>query len=200
MRLYDGVLSGNCYKVRLFLGLIGREYEVVPVDLAKGENRTPEFLALNPRGQIPVLVDDEVTLWDSVAILAYLARRYAADWFPEAPRALGEVMQWLAFSENECLFGMARARAALKFGRPFDLAAVQAYARAGLAVLEGHLARREWLAAGAAPTISDVACYPYVALCPEGEVALDPYPAVGAWLARVQALPGYRPMPGIAAA
>ena len=123
---------------------------------------------MNPRGQVPTLVDGEVTIWDSQAILAYLARRYGKDWLPVEPVALAEVMQWLAVAENELLFGLAHARAAKVFGRDYDLAACQAYGRAGLKVLEQRLAGQAWLAAGR-PTIADVACMPYVALSYMGE-------------------------------
>lgn len=199
IKLYGAELSGNAYKVRLALSLFRLEHAGVPVSLPDGENRTESFLELNPRGQIPVLVDGDVVLWDSLAILVYLARRYGEDWLPEAPAAMAEVMQWMALSENELLFGLARARAVKVFGRPWNLPECQAYGRAGLGVLEGRLAKREWLAAER-PTIADIACYPYVALAPEGEVALDEYPRVRAWIARVQALDGYVGMPGIAPA
>jgi glutathione S-transferase len=109
---------------------------------------------------------------------------------------MAEVMQWLAVAENELLFGLARARAVKRFGRPWDLAQCQAYGRDGLRVLEAHLGAREWLV-GTGPTIADVACYPYVALAPEGEIPLDGYSSVSAWIGRVQALPGYVNMEGI---
>lgn len=83
MKLYDLSLSGNCYKVRLFLSLIDQPVELIPVDLLKGEHRQPAFLALNPRGQVPVLLDADVQVVDSQAILVYLARRYGDErWFP----------------------------------------------------------------------------------------------------------------------
>ena len=78
--LYGGPLSGNAYKVRLLLTLLGLEFEETVVNLQTGENRTESFLALNPRGQIPTLVDGDVTVWDSQAILVYLARRYGEAW------------------------------------------------------------------------------------------------------------------------
>ncbi len=197
--LYDAELSGNCYKVRLLLALLGLEHAREPIDLAAGENRTEAFLRLNPRGQIPVLTDGPVTVWDSQAILVYLARRYATPgWLPLAAEPLAEVMQWLAFAGNECLFGMARARAIRIFGRPGDLAECQEYARRGLAVLDAHLAGRDWLA-GPGATIADLACYPYCALVPAGGIALDPYRNARAWMARIEALPGYVGMPGIEA-
>ena len=194
--LYGAPVSGNAYKVRLLLSLIGVEFEEIDVDLTAGGNRTGSFLALNPRGQIPVLVDGGVTVWDSQAILVYLARRYGEAWLPVDPAPMAEVMQWLAVSENELLFGLARARAVLHFGRDFDLAASQAYGRAGLKVLEQRLADNEWLAAGR-PTIADVACMPYVALSRMGGISLDDRPAVGAWIDRIRALPGFIAMAGI---
>ena len=196
IRLYGMALSGNAYKVRLLLELLGLRYEEIPVDLRAGENRTESFLALNPRGQVPTLVDGEVTVWDSQAILVYLARRYGEAWLPAEPVPMAEVMQWLAVAENELLFGLARARAAVFFGRDFDLASCQAYGRAGLEVLEQRLAGHEWLAAGR-PTIADIACMPYAALSHMGEVPLDDFPSVRAWIDRIRALPGFIAMDGI---
>ena len=87
--LYGGSVSGNAYKARLLLSLLGLDFEEINVNLMAGENRTGAFLALNPRGQIPVLVDGEVTIWDSQAILVYLARRYGVAWLPVEPRRHG---------------------------------------------------------------------------------------------------------------
>lgn len=197
MKLYDSEVSGNAYKVRLMLSLLDLPHELVPIDLRAGENRNEEFLRLNPRGQIPVLLDDQRIIWDSQAILVYLARRYGGErWLPLEPAEIAAVMQWLAVAENELLFGLARARAVKRFGRPWDFEACQEYGRAGLRVLAAHLADRDWLACGRV-TIADIACYPYVALAPEGEIALDDYPRVMAWVGRVQALPGYTGMQGI---
>ena len=194
--LYSAPLSGNAYKVRLLLGLLGLEFEETVINLQTRENRTETFLALNPRGQVPALVDGEVTIWDSQAILAYLARRHGEEWLPVEPVPLAEVMQWLAVAQNELLFGLARARAATIFGRDFDLPACQAYGRAGLRVLEQHLDGHDWLAAGR-PTIADVACMPYAALSYMGGIPLDDYPAVRAWIDRVRALPGFIAMAGM---
>lgn len=197
LKLYDMELSGNCYKVRLLCGLLGLECENVAVNLFKGEHKTPAFLQLNPRGQVPVLDDGGTVVWDSMAILVYLARKYGGEnWLPGDAEALAEVMQWLALSENEILYGLARARAVKVFKRPWDLAQSQELGKAGLAVLETRLAGNAWLA-GKGPTIADIACYPYVALAPEGGVPLDDYPQVRQWIARIQALPGYLGMPGL---
>jgi glutathione S-transferase len=174
----------------------------VPVDSSRGETQTEGFKAISLRGQIPLLEDGEARIWDSQAILFYLARRYGGPgsagghWLPADPLGEAEVLQWLALSENELLYGLARARSALQFARPFDVSACQAEGRAGLAVLEQRLAEHDWLV-GQQATIADLACYPYVALAQEAEVALSDYPAVRAWLARVAALPGYCAMRGL---
>ena len=194
--LYGAPLSGNAYKARLLLSLLGLEFEETVINLQTEENRTESFLALNPRGQIPTLVDGEVTLWDSQAILVYLARRYGEAWLPVEPIAMAEVMQWLALAENELLFGLARARAVKVFGRSFDLASCQAYGHAGLKVLEQRLAAHEWLAAGR-PTIADIACMPYAALSWMGGIPLDDYPSVRAWIDRIRALPEFVAMEGL---
>jgi glutathione S-transferase len=197
MKLYDMELSGNCYKIRLLCALLGLGYETVPVDLLQGEHKKADFLALNPRGQVPVLNDAGTVVWDSMAILVYLARKYGEErWLPKEPEPLASVMQWLAVSENEILYGLARARAVVRFKRLWDLAACQELGRSGLAVLEDHLRQNDWLAADH-PTLADIACYPYVALAPEGGVALNGFPSVEKWIARVQALPGYVGMPGL---
>ncbi len=197
IKLYDMELSGNCYKVRLFCGLLGLQYQSIVVNLFQGEHKQPAFLKINPRGQVPVLDDNGTLIWDSAAILVYLSRKYAGQhWLPLEAEALAKVMQWLAISENELLYGLARARAICLFNRPWDLAECQALGKTGLAVLERHLQHNAWLATDH-PTIADVACYPYVALAPEGDVSLDDLPNVQGWLGRIQGLPGYAAMPGI---
>lgn len=196
LRLYDYPLSGNCYKIRLLLSMLDLDYERLPVDIIAGESLTPEFLRLNPRGQIPLLVDGDTLIWDSMAILIYLARCYADErWLPRKPADEARVMQWLAISENELLYGLARARAVLWLKRPFDLAQCQREGHAGLAVLESRLVQASWLAAEDI-TIADIACYPYVALAHEGNVSLENYPCVRDWLGRVEGTSGWVPMVG----
>jgi len=196
MKLYDLDRSGNCYKVRLLLSMLGLEYERVPTDITAGATQTPEFKRLNPRGQIPVLTDGETVIWDSMAILVYLARRYGEErWLPTDALGEARVMQWLAVSENELLYGLARARAAERFNRPFDLELCHRDAVPGLEVMEHRLAVEPWLAAEHL-TIADLACYPYVALAEEGRFSLAPYRAVRAWLERVEGLTGWVPLLG----
>ncbi|MEJ2645458.1 MAG: glutathione S-transferase [Gammaproteobacteria bacterium] len=197
IKLYDFELSGNCYKVRLLLSLLGLEWEPVTVDLMHGEERTREFLRLNPRAQVPVLTDGDLVIWDSQAILVYLARHYGdASWLPDEAASLAAVQQWLAVAGNEVLYGLARTRAILKFRRPGDLDDCRAMGARALDLLEKHLDTREWLALERR-TVADVACYPYVALAGEGGFDLHARPAIRRWFARVRKLPGYVGMPGL---
>ena len=199
MKLYDNAVSGNCYKVRALLSLLGLDYDAARVDLVAGEQKTPAHLGLNPVGKIPLLEDDGLVIYDSQAILVYLARRYGDDdWLPADAAGLAEVAQWLSFSANENWHGPAIARAIIRFGRDADLDTAQAAAEKALAILEGRLAGHHWLALDR-PTIADITCYPYAALAGEGGVARAPCAALGAWFARLQALPGYVAMEGLGA-
>ncbi|MCG6863457.1 MAG: glutathione S-transferase family protein [Chromatiaceae bacterium] len=196
LKLYDLDPSGNCYKVRLLLAMLDLDYERVPTDSTAGETQTPEFKRLNPRGQIPVLTDGETVIWDSMAILVYLARCYGDEsWLPSDALGEARVMQWLAVSENELLYGLARARVTVLFNRPFDLEQCHKDARPGVEAMEQRLGAHQWLAAEH-PTIADLACYPYVSLADVGRFSLEPYPAVRSWLTRVEGLAGWVPMLG----
>ncbi len=199
LTLYDREGSGNAYKVRLLLALLDVPYERIPVAIKDGRNDVDAaYLALNPRGQIPTLVDGTEHLWGSTAILAYLAARHdpARTWLPQDPLRLGQVMQWLELAQNEIANGLFRARVIAHMGLPGDLDAAQAQARMALDVLESRLAGADWLA-GEGPTIADVACFPYAALAHQGRVDLAPYPGVRRWLERVKALPRFVGMPGV---
>jgi glutathione S-transferase len=102
MELYDLELSGNCNKVRLFLSLIGRSYDLVPVDFLAGAHKKPPLSDMNPFGEIPVLVDGDLTLRDSQAILVYLARKHGGEaWLPTEAGAMAQVVEWLMVAENE---------------------------------------------------------------------------------------------------
>ncbi|HBN8602336.1 TPA: glutathione S-transferase [Pseudomonas aeruginosa] len=198
MKLYDLDLSGNAYKVRLFLALIGREVNLLTVDIANREHKTPAFLRMNSRGQIPVLEDGDLQLGDSQAILVYLARRYASpEWYPLDPASQGRIAHWLSYAANEVQNGPASARLIARFNLPLDGELARRRGLEVLQLVDRHLSGHRWLAQGELPSIADVALYPYLALAPEGGLALDDYPALNAWLARIRALPGYIPMPGL---
>ena len=195
MKLYDFTLSGHSHRARLFLGLLGLSYKLVPIDLAAGEQKSADFLTLNPFGQVPVLEDDGVIVPDSNAILVYLATKYRrADWLPEDAAGAARVQRWLSVAAGQIAFGPAAARMVTLFGAPFDHPEAIARAHAILKLIEQSVTKQEWLAAAHA-TIADVALYSYVARAPEGDVDLSPYPKIRAWLARVEALPGFVPFP-----
>ncbi|WP_374247239.1 glutathione S-transferase family protein [Zoogloea sp.] len=197
MKLYDLAHSGNCYKVRLFAALAGIPLEIVAVDFLAGEHKRAPLIELNPWGELPVLVDGEVVLRDSQAILVYLARRYADDaWLPAEPAAMAAVVQWLSTAANEVQNGPCAARLVDKFGYALDKADTLRRAARILPLIDARLADHDWLALDR-PTIADCAVFPYVALAPEGGVALDDFPHIRAWIARVRALPGFVPMPGL---
>jgi glutathione S-transferase len=197
MKLYDLELSGNCYKVRLFAALAKIPLEIVPVDFMGGEHKRPPLTNLNPWGELPILEDGKVVLRDSQAILVYLAAQYGDEnWLPRDAAGLGEVMQWLSTSANELQNGPCAARLADKFGYAIDKADTLERAARILPLIEVHLAAHQWLALGR-PTIADCAVMPYVALAPEGGISLEAYPNIRQWIARIKALPGFIPMPGI---
>lgn len=197
MKLYDLALSGNCYKVRLFAALAQIPLDIEAVDFLGGAHQRPPLIELNPWGEIPILADGAVVLRDSQAILVYLAAKYAGEtWLPRDAAGMGQVMQWLATAANEVQNGPAAARLVDKFGYAIDKADTLKRSARLLALLEAHLAGQPWLAL-ARPTIADCAVFPYIALAPEGGVALADYPHVRQWLERVRALPHFLAMPGL---
>lgn len=193
MKLYHHPLSGHSHRVRLFCSLLGLPHELVEVDLKAGAHKQPAFLEKNPFGQVPVLEDGDVIVPDSNSILVYLAKKAGrADWLPEDARAAAAVQRWLSVAAGEVAYGPAAARLVTLFGATFDAQEVIARAHVLLARLDARLAAAEWLV-GDRPTIADVAIYSYVARAPEGNVDLSGYPAVNAFLRRVEALPGFVP-------
>lgn len=193
MKLHHHPLSGHAHRAVLFASLLGVPHELIEVDLASAAHKSPEFLKLNPFGQIPVLEDGDLVIADSNAILVYLAKKAGrSDWLPEDAAGAARVQRWLSVAAGELAYGPAAARLITVFNASFNPAEVIARAHVLLSRLEQHLADRDWLAADH-PTIADVAIYSYVARAPEGNVDLSDYPAVNAFLARVEALPGFVP-------
>ncbi|OZI49348.1 glutathione S-transferase family protein [Bordetella genomosp. 4] len=193
MKLYHHPLSGHAHRARLFVSLLGLPHELIEVDLKAGAHKTPEFLALNPFGQVPVLDDNGVVIADSNAILVYLAKKAGrTEWLPEDPRGAAAVQRWLSVAAGEVAYGPAAARLVTVFGAKYNPEEVIARAHTLLARLESHLTDHDWLV-GTNPTIADVALYSYVARAPEGNVDLSGYPAVNAFLRRIEALPGFVP-------
>jgi glutathione S-transferase len=193
MKLYAHPLSGHAHRARLFLGLLGVDHELIEVDLAHGAHKKPDFLALNPLGQVPVLDDGGTIVSDSNAILVYLAKKLGrTDWLPEGAAAAADVQKWLSIAAGQIAYGPAAARLITVFKAPYNADEVIRRAHDILAQVEAQLDGRAYLV-GAAPTIADVALYSYIARAPEGNVDLGGYPRVQAWLGRVEDLPGFVP-------
>ncbi|WP_404785241.1 glutathione S-transferase family protein [Altericista sp. CCNU0014] len=196
--LYGHEMSGNSYKARLLLELLNIEYEWVKVDLMQGEHKSPDYLALNPFGQVPLLVDGEINIADAQAILVYLARQYGGEqWLPLEALPLARVARWLSTAAGEVRQGPENARLYYVFGTT-NINIERAHQKAAyiLTQLNQHLSTRTWLEFER-PTIADVAIFPYVALARDGKIDLDGYPHVLAWIDRVKQLPGYIPMAGL---
>ena len=202
--LYDFELSGNCYKLRLLMSILGLPYDIVPVDYYPGrENRADWFLRLNPFAQLPVLKDDELVLTDSGAILAYLARKYDASgqWFPTDAALTAEVLRWHGVADG-ITATCAAARLALSFGHDYDIPRAQREGHRIFRLMDEHLwfgerEGRDWLCSPAHPTTADIACFPYVMLSEEGGIGRDDYPALRRWTDRVRRIPGFMVMSGI---
>lgn len=198
MKLHTFPLSGHAHRVELGLSLMGISAELTPVDLAKGAHKQPEFLSMNAFGQVPVLEDGDTVVADSNAILVYLARKHGkTDWLPSDPLGEASVQRWLSVAAGLVAFGPAAARLITLFGAPFHAEEVIARANRLLAVMNAELEKCAFLV-GSMPTIADIANYSYIAHAPEGNVSLEPFPHVKAWLARIEALPGFVPMPASA--
>ena len=156
MRLHDYAASGNCYKVRLLLALLGREYERVPVDIFAGDTLTDEFAALNPVRETPVLeLDSGAAIAQSGAILWYLAE--GTPYLPDDALERALVLQWLSFEQERVMGGIGGPRFRRLTGRPQIEGRLEIGAGA-LELLDAHLAQREWLV-GDGPTIADLAVY-----------------------------------------
>jgi glutathione S-transferase len=198
LRLHDNLTSGNGFKVRLLLAQLARPYQRIEYDIDRRETRTPEFLAKNPNGRIPLLeLEDGTFLAESNAILWYLAE--GTSFLPEDRRARAEVLQWMFFEQYSHEPNIATVRFWITHAVPttplmeLSLPAKRAQGVAALAVMDGHLARRPFFA-GDRYSIADIALYAYTHVAGEGGFDLGPYPHVRDWLARVAAQPRYIPI------
>lgn len=194
IKLYRFSLSGHSHRVELFLSLLGLPVELINVDLAAGAQKTPEFLEMNPFGQVPVIQDGEVTLADANAILVYLAGKYDdGRWLPRDPLQAAEVQRWLSVAAGLLAFGPAAARFNKLFKAVFNAEEVTGRTHRLFEVMEKVLQKSPFLV-GAKPTLADIANYSYIAHAPEGGVSLALYPHLRTWLASIEALPGFIPM------
>jgi len=205
IKLYDFELSGNCYKLRLLMNILGVKFERIALDFYPGrEHRSPWFLKINPLGQLPVIDDDGFVLRDAQAILVYLAGKYDPSglWYPQgAAEMQGRIAQWLGFADAiTATASAARLHDGLFYDVDIDKA--RAGAHALFRVLDEHLwfaeqEGQDWLCSSRHPTIADIACFPYVMLSEEGGINRLPYPAIRRWTDRVKRIPGFTVMPGI---
>lgn len=193
IRIHRHPLSGHAHRVELFASLAGINAELIDVDLASGEHKSAAFLDLNPFGQVPTIEDGETVLSDSNAILIYLARKYAPEWYAAEPVREAEIQRFLSLAAGDIAFGPAAARLVNVFGAELDKSRATAVAERVFDRLEAHLIGREWLV-GDAPTIADIAIYSYTAKAPEGDISLATYPNIRRLLASIEALPGFKPM------
>ena len=199
LRLYDFADSGNGYKARLLLALLKRAYDYVEVDILAGESRTPEFLASNPNGRIPVLeLEDGGFLPESNAILFYLAD--GTRYWPDRRLEQAQVLQWLFFEQYSHEPNIATARFWLRHSPMTDqrraaLIQKQGLGHGALGVMEQHLAQRDFFVADRY-SIADIALYAYTHVADQGGFDLGPYRRIRAWLDRIAAEPGHVPMTG----
>jgi glutathione S-transferase len=196
MRLYDYLPSGNGYKVRLLLHQLTIPFERVEMNIVRGETRTPEFLAKNPNGRIPLLeLDDGSHLAESNAILCYLAD--GTPFLPSDRLERARVLQWMFFEQYSHEPNIATVRfwyhTELTDERRDLLPGKRALGEAALGVMDGHLRTRRFFV-GEAYSVADIALYAYTHVADEGGFDLEPYPAVRAWLERVRAQPGHVPI------
>ncbi|WP_166222056.1 glutathione S-transferase family protein [Pseudomonas atagonensis] len=195
IKFYNFPRSGHAHRVELMLSLLQLPTETILVDLAKGEHKQPPFLALNSFGQVPVIDDNGVVLADSNAILVYLAQKYGdGRWLPADPLGAARVQRWLSAAAGPIAFGPAAARLITVFGAQLNAEDAISRAHNLLKIMEQELGKTPYLA-GEEPSIADVSAYSYIAHAPEGNVSLDDYANVRAWLARVEALPNFVGMP-----
>jgi glutathione S-transferase len=189
--------SGNCYKVKLLLEQLGTPYRWVEVGMMNGETRTPEFLKRNPNGRAPLLeYEPGRYLPESDAILCYLAD--GTGFWPAERLARAQVLQWMFFEQYSHEPYVAVARFIAKFlpadsPRRAEMPRLLERGNQALAVMEQHLAARRFFV-GEVYSVADIALFAYTHAAADGGFDLQRFPAVSAWIARVQEQPGYLPI------
>ena len=192
LKLYDFLPSGNCYKVRLLLTQLGIPFERIDVDILKGESRKPEFLSKNTNGRVPVLeTESGQFLAESNAILFYLSAD--TDFFPKDVFEQAQVLQWLFFEQYSHEPFIATSRywiSILKKAEEYreSLQQKREPGYAALAVMEKHLTHHNFFVAERY-TIADIGLFAYTHVADEGGFDLSQFPAIQAWMKRVQAQP-----------
>jgi glutathione S-transferase len=193
MKLYGMTGSGNCWKPAALMRQIGQPFEWVEVDILRGQSRTPEFLARNPNGKVPLLETPQGMLAESNAMLCYLAE--GTPFLPAERWARAQVLQWLFFEQYSHEPHIATVRFWVKYLKKQSewqdkIAETMKKGYAALDVMERQLKQTPFIT-GAQYTIADIALYAYTAVAGEGGYSLDRYPAVNTWLRRCEATPGF---------
>ncbi len=193
IKLYDLELSGHCHRARLLLSLLQLDYQRITLNPLAGEQHTEAYAAINPFKKIPVLDENGLIVRDSNAILVYLAQKYGPEYYAQDAVEVARIQEWLSVTSNEVSNGPASARIHTLLNHDIDLSETIAKSHDLLAIMDAHLAQREWLALPRI-TIADISAYGYIARAPEGKVSLSNYPNVRAWLSRIEALEHFDPM------
>jgi glutathione S-transferase len=196
IQLYDVPKSGHCHRVRLAASVMGVAAETISVMDMEGQRQGAAYLAINPFGQVPTMVDGDISVRDSIAIIQYLERVHSAGqgWMPSDPAERAQVDEWFAVAAGVMFRGPNTARLIKLFSVPGDYDAAKAISAKLFNLMEEHLQERTWLV-GDRATLADVACYSYIAVANEGELDLGPYTNIRAWLTTVQGLDGFIDIP-----
>ncbi|PWN39487.1 thioredoxin-like protein [Ceraceosorus guamensis] len=221
LTLYSWPESGNSYKVRLLLALLGVPHTVKNLDFLSQEQQSDWFRSINPKAEVPTLVHNQTTLTDSSSILAYIAATYddsgrrgtgPSSYYGQDLLEQVKIIEWLAFANGWVQHGVFTARAILSYGGPYNglgqntsddallqvrLADAKVRAHKSLAIIDGELAKGDGWLVGYRPTIADISNFVYIALAPMGDVSLQAYPSVLAWIAAIKKLPGFISIPGL---
>jgi glutathione S-transferase len=197
MKIYGDARSGNCYKLKLLCALLSIEHEWIEVDILRGESRSDAFLGMNPNGQIPVCVtDDDAILTQSNAILYYLGQ--GSDYWPDDLLEQTRVLEWQFFEQYTHEPSIAVARfiklyQAMPADRQEEYNAKLKAGYRALEVMENRLQQQDYLATDRV-SLADISLYAYTHVAYQGGFDLTSFPAIRAWISRVQSLPAYRPM------
>lgn len=192
VQLFRHPISGHCHRVELMLSLLDIPYQTVDLDLQNGAHKQADYLKISPFGQVPAINDNGVTLSDSNAIIVYLAKTYHQDyqWYPQDPLQAAEVQRWLSVAAGEIAHGPCAMRLVKVFGAQLDYDVAKRITESLFSVVEAKVETSPYLV-GESITLADVAAYSYIAHVPEGGLSLEPYPAIRAWLARIEAHPRF---------
>lgn len=192
IKLYRNPLSGHSHRVELMLSLLDLPCELINVDMANKAHKQPEYLAMNSLGQVPVIDDNGIVLADSNAIIVYLAKKYQTDyvWLSSDEVEAAQVQRWLSIAAGEIMYGPCSVRLVKLFGYQIDYDTAYQKTLALFTMLESLLSQQTFLV-GDKATLADISAYSYIAHVPEGGVDLQPYPAIQAWLLKVEQLPRF---------